>query len=173
MKIISILMLIIGCVKSDSKDASKHLNLNKTRFEEQIDMINSCLKNGGLSAHQIKTVDSKKILESMQIENPELLCASFISATIEHPAIRRCRYLLHPIDTIELCLNKAQQHNVEFRAEVVEKCETIKRQLAELSDDDKKERNLESFPMYHWLNGRKCADENYDEVHASAGSGEQ
>ena len=170
MKIISLLVLMIGCIKSEMKDASKQLHLNKTRFEEQIDIINSCLKKGGLSDHQIKTVDSKKILESTQKEIPESVCASYTSATLDHPTIRRCRYLLHPISTIEVCLNKAQQDNIEFRAEVVRQCQKIKLQLADLADEEK--RNLESFPMYHWLKDRRCADENYDQVHNSAGSGE-
>lgn len=173
MKIILLLAWTVSCVKSDNNDALKQLHLNKTRFEKQIDMINSCLKKGGLSDHEIKTVNSKKILESMQIENPELLCASYTSATLEHPTVRRCRYLLHPITTIELCLEKARQHNVEFRAAVVKSCRAIKLQLAELSDEDKEERNLESFPMYHWLKDRQCDNENYDAVHAPAGSGEE
>ena len=172
MKIILILTSVVSCVKSDNKDASKQLHLNKTRFEEQIDMINACLKKGGLSDSQIKTVNSKNVLESMQTENPQLVCANYTTATLEHPSIRHCRYWLHPITTIELCLNKARQDNVDFRAEVAKLCRTIKLELANLSDEDIRDRNLESFPMYHWLKKRQCNNENYDAVHAPAGSGE-
>ena len=173
MKFILLLIWVVGCVKSDDNDASKHLHLNKTRFEEQIDMINGCMKKGGLSDHEIKKVNSKKLLESMQTENPQLVCANYTNATPEHPTVRRCRYLLHPITTIELCLEKSQKDNGIFRAEFVKHCNAIKLQLASLSAEKIQERNLESFPMYRWLNERECINKNYDPEHESAGSGGQ
>lgn len=172
MKIILLLTLMIGCIKSEIKEASKQLHLNKTRYEEQIDMINDCLKKGGLSDNEIKIADSKKILESKQIENPQLVCANYTTAIPEPPTVRRCRYLLHPKSTIELCLDRAKQDNPTFRAEVVEHCQTIKQQLAELNEQEITDRNLVSFPMYHFLKKRQCDDENYDVAHDSSGTGD-
>lgn len=172
MKLILMLALTIGCVNSEMKDASKQLHLNKTRFEQQIDMINNCLKKGGLSDNEIKIADSKKILESRQIETPQRVCANYTTATLEPPIVRRCRYLLHPTSTIELCLNKARQDNNTFREWVAQHCRSIQQQLNKLSTEEIEKRNLEYLPIYRWLKNRRCDDENYDAVHDSAGSGE-
>lgn len=145
------------------KDSVTLTRVAQTKYEQHIESINTCLKNGG--GKELNDSQHNAMLQQLQQEGETIdqanygsICANFTTGTIESEQERRCRYKLdiYPTELIKYCIEQARGMTKTIEESIKYACNTAKEEAENLTPEQTEALQLTRLPGFQKLKTDGC-----------------